>query len=376
MIRPVLDDALRTCQAVLDPPGADPWDTLVGVGYASALACRYELSGDPDAATAAIETYQRGAADTGLSAFRRLDAAHAGAKLAVRCGETGPGLELYALAIDLLDYAAWRGIDRRDQERLLARYAGLPSDAAAMAIAAGRPETAAGRPETAVECLERGRGVLLDRLLDDSADLARLNEINPALAAQFRELRSALDGIAMPDPEASDFEMPLLYAKAEADELLSLFPTAVHLSEAAATRDAVLAEMGSHCWFHFAVHGVTDGHTPVGGGLQLTNGRLTIRDLAQRRLSDARFAYLSACETYQDSPAIPVGRSLALQLSAHLKKWPGETLLTGADGGQLSPWATRTRRTNGTQEGEGPSRRLPLSRPKALFRLAAHRSRG
>ena len=36
---------------------------------------------------------------------------------------------------------------------------------------------------------------------------------------------------------------------------------------------------------------------------------------------------------------IPVGRSLALQLSAHVKKWPGETLLIGADGGQLSPWA-------------------------------------
>jgi integrase len=36
---------------------------------------------------------------------------------------------------------------------------------------------------------------------------------------------------------------------------------------------------------------------------------------------------------------IPVGQSLALQLSAHMKKWPGETLLTGADGGQLSPWA-------------------------------------
>ena len=36
---------------------------------------------------------------------------------------------------------------------------------------------------------------------------------------------------------------------------------------------------------------------------------------------------------------IPVGQSLALQLSAHVKKWPGETVLTGADGGQLSPWA-------------------------------------
>jgi hypothetical protein len=36
---------------------------------------------------------------------------------------------------------------------------------------------------------------------------------------------------------------------------------------------------------------------------------------------------------------IPVGQSLALQLSAHVKRWPGETLLTGADGGRLSPWA-------------------------------------
>ena len=36
---------------------------------------------------------------------------------------------------------------------------------------------------------------------------------------------------------------------------------------------------------------------------------------------------------------IPVGQSLALQLSAHVEKWSAETLLTGADGGQLSPWA-------------------------------------
>ena len=36
---------------------------------------------------------------------------------------------------------------------------------------------------------------------------------------------------------------------------------------------------------------------------------------------------------------IPVGQSLALQLSAYVKKWLAETLLTGADGGQLSPWA-------------------------------------
>jgi integrase len=36
---------------------------------------------------------------------------------------------------------------------------------------------------------------------------------------------------------------------------------------------------------------------------------------------------------------VPAGRSLALQLSAHLAQWPGETVLTGVDGGQLSTWA-------------------------------------
>ena len=70
---------------------------------------------------------------------------------------------------------------------------------------------------------------------------------------------------------------------------------------------AILVSAGVrlHCWFHFAVHGVTDNRTPVDGGLELTDGRLTIRELAERRLPDARFAYLSACATYQGSPAIP-----------------------------------------------------------------------
>jgi integrase len=37
--------------------------------------------------------------------------------------------------------------------------------------------------------------------------------------------------------------------------------------------------------------------------------------------------------------AIPIARSLALELSAQVARWPGETVLTGRDGGQLGPWA-------------------------------------
>ena len=65
------------------------------------------------------------------------------------------------------------------------------------------------------------------------------------------------------------------------------------------------AQMGTHSWHHFAVHGITDNDTPVNGGLELTDGRLTILDLLQRHLTDTQFAYLSACETYQNAPAIP-----------------------------------------------------------------------
>lgn len=36
---------------------------------------------------------------------------------------------------------------------------------------------------------------------------------------------------------------------------------------------------------------------------------------------------------------VPIPRSLALELSAYVKDWPGETLLTGRGGGQLPPWA-------------------------------------
>jgi len=36
---------------------------------------------------------------------------------------------------------------------------------------------------------------------------------------------------------------------------------------------------------------------------------------------------------------VPIPQSLALELSAHVASWPGETLLTGRDGGQLPPWA-------------------------------------
>jgi len=517
----VLGRPLDLCRAFRYPAGLQP-DTLLELARAHALNCRYDLTEDAEAAAGAIEAYQHVAGDSRRSTTRRLNAACRGADLADRTDATGPGLSLYTLAIELLDAAAWRGMHRRDQERLLAEYGRLPSNAAAMAVTAGRPESA-------IEFLERGRGVLLDRLIDDSADLALLNEVDPVLTGQFKEIRDALDDIALPDVDAdvidlpvrpahqrseadersalacqldrlidqiratprcgalfrapsfadlcagigarsvvavnvgdyrcdalsitpaglrvipllaltrqdaedaaeffrdqaenaqragpvgwnarqqltttlawlwdvvaepvlrdvgmtgeapADGEAPRLYwcptgpavflplhaagyhadvqplvprtvidhaessyipklrvlasphqnggdtqqaaqrplivsmpatpggrplpgAQAEADHLFGLFPEATHLTGSAATRDAVLTALRSHTWFHFALHGLTDDRTPTAGGLELYDGRLTIRDLSEQRLPEARFAFLSACATYQGSSTIP-----------------------------------------------------------------------
>jgi len=466
-----------------------------------------------------MEAYQLAAGDARLAVFRRLHVAQAGAVLAARCGETAVSLSLYALAVELLDSAAWRGMDRRDQERMLAGCAGIPSDAAAVAVTAGQPETA-------VEFLERGRGVLLDRHVDDSAELAQLHEADPDLAREFEGLRHDLDSIVMPDLGADEFELPyrpphqeseadqrsalarrlesligeirrrpgcadlfsppgfarlqeavgrrsaviinvseyrcdaiivtsagagavplpslsrqdaedaaeffrdtaenavrpgwvgrnarneiarrlawlwdavcepvlehlgittvapagssaprvhwcpagpavflplhaagrhgepgpqavidraesvyiarlralvpagsgepaanevatpplivsmpetpgqqpLPGAREEAEYLVRAFPGAAHLTGPDATVEAVLAGMTAHSWFHFSAHGITDEHTPVNGGIELADGRLTIRGLLERRLPGARFAFLSACATHHGSAAIP-----------------------------------------------------------------------
>ena len=106
----VLDDPIMRCRAVKAPEPADVSSTLLAAGLAHALAVRYDLTGDPEDASAAIEAYQLAAGDARLAVFRRLHVAQAGAVLAARCGETAVSLSLYALAVGLLDLAAWRGM--------------------------------------------------------------------------------------------------------------------------------------------------------------------------------------------------------------------------------------------------------------------------
>ncbi len=71
--------------------------------------------------------------------------------------------------------------------------------------------------------------------------------------------------------------------------------------------------------------------------------------------------------------AVPIAASMALELSAHVGRWPGETVLTGRDGGQLRPWALERAIRSARGQSGRPAPRIPLPRPAALPGLAADR---
>jgi hypothetical protein len=67
-------------------------------------------------------------------------------------------VEGFTAGIELLPLVAWHGLDQTTREHHLREWAGLASDAAAVAVAAGDPARA-------VELLEAGRSMLWTQAL-------------------------------------------------------------------------------------------------------------------------------------------------------------------------------------------------------------------
>lgn len=107
--------------------------------------------------------------------------------MAAGAGRYAQAVRSFENVIGLLPQLAARELRRGDQEFRLGRWTGIAVDAAACALAAGDPEKA-------VTLLEQGRGVLLSRALDVRTDLTALRAGHPSMAAEFEELREALDG--------------------------------------------------------------------------------------------------------------------------------------------------------------------------------------
>ncbi len=100
-------------------------------------------------------------------------------------------LEASRAAIGELPRLAWHGLEHDDRVLALGQNAGIASEAAAIALNAGRPEEA-------LQLLEQGRGILLAHALDARDDMAELRERDPDLAERITRVRARIETVSVP----------------------------------------------------------------------------------------------------------------------------------------------------------------------------------
>ncbi len=195
----------------LDSAGLDPADFEEAADLLTE-AVALTPAGSPDSAlylynlgeaTASLARSGSGAAADSVAAFRacaeveaappmlRAEAAMEWGRLCAAEGDWAGAAEGFGLTVELAPLISPQHLERDDQERRLATFAGLASDAAACVLAASEGGPSAGL--RALALLEQGRALLVGYLLGDSADLTRVRAAAPELAAEFARLRGEID---------------------------------------------------------------------------------------------------------------------------------------------------------------------------------------
>lgn len=183
-----LDGAIAFGRSAMDTtPSGDAHQAVCADHLARALRTRHRLSGDARDADEAIGLWREVASTGSAPTRQRMEAARSWGDLAAHTGTRWEdAAEGYAMAVLYLPLLAWRGLDRAGRERLLSQWGGTAQDAAACAVASGRPEDA-------VAMLELGRDVLWGQVLEHRGDLAELRAAAPDLAVRLDEVRAELD---------------------------------------------------------------------------------------------------------------------------------------------------------------------------------------
>jgi CHAT domain-containing protein len=156
----------------------------------------------------------------------------------------------------------------------------------------------------------------------------------PSAFAMAHARRSAgaapTDRLLVVDEPAPVSAAPLPASAVEAAAVASMFEAPVVLSRQAATRAAVLGRLPGVGVLHMACHGRTNWIDPLRSGLLLADDEwLAVGDLLDRRLSAARLACLSACET----------GGIGLWLPDEVVSLPAALIQAGFAGVIASMWA-------------------------------------
>ncbi len=182
-----LDRAITRFSEVIDTiPSDHPNRTLVLSNLGAALQARFDHTQQQADLDQALEMFREGARVLTASPERRVAAARRWGECALLAGISESAVEGYTAAIELLPLVAWHGLDQATREHHLQEWAGLASDAAAAAIAAGHLAKA-------VQLLEAGRSMLWRQALHLRQDLVLLQEREPDLAAVLEASRAVLN---------------------------------------------------------------------------------------------------------------------------------------------------------------------------------------
>jgi tetratricopeptide (TPR) repeat protein len=185
--RKLLRQATAAARTAIDlTPDGHPDRAMPALTFARSQLARAMLGERVDLAEA-VRIGRRAAEAENAPVVVRLHAARAWGDAAAQAGLPADALAGYAYGVDLLPRVAPRGLDRMVQEDRLSITFGLANDAAAFALKVGDPARA-------LALLEQGRGVLLAQALETRGDVSPLRAADPALAAQFEELREAMVG--------------------------------------------------------------------------------------------------------------------------------------------------------------------------------------
>ena len=186
-----LNEAVRHLTAALElMPKSDSrtplWINNLGLAYET---LHRENPADVSSLEHALSRYQEAAGLETASAFQRIAAAYrAVSLLATRAELDIPRAEQFCtLAIRLLPTISPRFLQRQDLQHMTSMFSGLGSYLVAVLLAAGHT------PSEAVQALEATRGIMSSLLMDTRTDITALEELDPDLAAEFKDITSILD---------------------------------------------------------------------------------------------------------------------------------------------------------------------------------------
>ncbi|MEU8515091.1 CHAT domain-containing protein [Kitasatospora sp. NPDC048722] len=196
-----LDQALAEATAAVHtcPPNHANRASLLG-GLARIHLRRAQHRNRADDVHAALAALDRGRRLVSSLPSDRAACARLWAAATLQCvGDPAAAAAGAEYAFDLLESYDWHGLELTDRLHQLRGWSSFTPFAAACALELDDPARA-------LTLLERGRGLVLWQLTGGAADLLRLAEDSPELAARFRTLREAALRLALESRPESDAE--------------------------------------------------------------------------------------------------------------------------------------------------------------------------